>query len=80
MPVGALGPVELQLLRLELARLVTMGVKWTDARTQCVIAYFKLSIAYQLRYDPEFCSVRQPENVWALLQVAKICGLFQELL
>uniref|UniRef100_A0A914W4E5 Receptor-type tyrosine-protein phosphatase N2 n=1 Tax=Plectus sambesii TaxID=2011161 RepID=A0A914W4E5_9BILA len=71
MSVGTLDPIELQLLRLELARLVKMGVNWTDARTQCVIAYFKLSIAYKLRYDTEFCAVRKPENVWALLQLVQ---------
>lgn len=69
MSVKTLGPVELQLLRLELARLVTMGFDWTHPRTQCVIAYFKLTVAYKLRYDPDFCAVRKPENVWALVQV-----------
>jgi hypothetical protein len=72
MSVETLGPVELQLLRLELAQLVTMGFDWTHPRTQCVIAYFKLTVAYKLRYDPDFCAVRKPENVWALVQVAQL--------
>lgn len=60
---------QLELLQLELKRLSATGNDWLDDRTQCVMAYFKLSMAYGLQYDPEFCSVRNPANIWALIQL-----------
>ncbi|KHN79045.1 Receptor-type tyrosine-protein phosphatase N2, partial [Toxocara canis] len=63
-----LDDVQSELLRLELARLKAGGYDWLSARTQCVLAYFKLSVAFQLRYDGDFCDVRNPENVWRLIQ------------
>ncbi|VDM49510.1 unnamed protein product [Toxocara canis] len=63
-----LDDVQSELLRLELARLKAGGYDWLSARTQCVLAYFKLSVAFQLRYDGDFCDVRNPANVWRLIQ------------
>jgi len=60
---------QLELLQLELKRLSLTGNDWLDDKTQCVLAYFKLSMAYSLQYDPEFCSVRNPANIWALIQL-----------
>ncbi|KAI1729340.1 protein-tyrosine phosphatase domain-containing protein [Ditylenchus destructor] len=57
-----------ELLRAELTRLANNGFDWPHARSQCVLAYFKLSIVYQLDYDTEFCSVRNPNNIWSLVQ------------
>uniref|UniRef100_A0A183C450 Tyrosine-protein phosphatase domain-containing protein n=1 Tax=Globodera pallida TaxID=36090 RepID=A0A183C450_GLOPA len=57
-----------ELLRAELTRLAKLGLDWPDARAQCVLAYFKLAVAFQLDYDTEFCTVRNPENIWALVQ------------
>lgn len=54
---------------MELARLAALGLDWPDARAQCVLAYFKLAAAFQLDYDTEFCAVRAPEHIWALVQV-----------
>uniref|UniRef100_A0A914HCB8 Receptor-type tyrosine-protein phosphatase N2 n=1 Tax=Globodera rostochiensis TaxID=31243 RepID=A0A914HCB8_GLORO len=59
---------ESELLRAELTRLAELGLDWPDARAQCVLAYFKLAVAFQLDYDTEFCTVRNPENIWALVQ------------
>lgn len=28
-----------------------------------------MSMFYQLQYDPDFCQVRKPANVWALIQL-----------
>uniref|UniRef100_A0A915DPT1 Uncharacterized protein n=1 Tax=Ditylenchus dipsaci TaxID=166011 RepID=A0A915DPT1_9BILA len=57
-----------ELLRTELTRLASNGLDWPHARSQCVLAYFKLSVVYQLDYDTEFCSVRNPNNIWSLIQ------------
>lgn len=57
-----------ELLRAELTRLANNGFDWPHARSQCVLAYFKLSTVYQLDYDTEFCSVRNPNNIWSLVQ------------
>ncbi|KAK0421229.1 hypothetical protein QR680_015124 [Steinernema hermaphroditum] len=59
---------EKELLRLELVRLARSGLDWNDEGSQCVLAYFKLSIANQLLYVPEFCQVHEPGNVLELLQ------------
>ncbi|KAL3116078.1 hypothetical protein niasHT_007378 [Heterodera trifolii] len=60
--------VQSELLRAELTRLAELGLDWPDARAQCVLAYFKLAVAFRLDYDTEFCTVRNPENIWALIQ------------
>uniref|UniRef100_A0A914RAF8 Uncharacterized protein n=1 Tax=Parascaris equorum TaxID=6256 RepID=A0A914RAF8_PAREQ len=48
------------------------GYGLLSPRTQCLLIYFKLSLAYQLRYDADFCDVRNPTNVWQLLQIVKL--------
>ncbi|CAD5217157.1 unnamed protein product [Bursaphelenchus okinawaensis] len=55
------------LLRLELERLANEGFDWQDAMAQCVLAYFKVSVVYDLSYDTEFCNVRSPANVLQLI-------------
>ncbi|KIH54668.1 hypothetical protein ANCDUO_15185 [Ancylostoma duodenale] len=50
-------------------RLAQQGLEWPDQRSQCVLSYFKLSMYYGLQYDPDFCQVRNPANIWALIQV-----------
>lgn len=69
-----LNAVQSELLRLELGRLANNGLDWPHAKSQCVFAYFKLSILYELDYDTEFCSVRNPNNIWALIQVNLFCS------
>ncbi|VDK72022.1 unnamed protein product [Litomosoides sigmodontis] len=59
-------------LRSQLAQLGRDGYTLEDARTQCVIAYFKMVLVSQLEYDPGFCNVAHPENVWRLLQAMKV--------
>ncbi|CAK5100938.1 unnamed protein product [Meloidogyne enterolobii] len=56
------------MLRSELSVLAKLGLDWPHARSQCVLAYFKLAAAFRLEYDPEFCDVRDPANIWALVQ------------
>jgi protein tyrosine phosphatase len=63
-----LNEIQQEVLRAELERLAANGLDWPDATAQCVLAYFKLSVAYDLAYDPNFCNVRNPTNVWALIQ------------
>ncbi|GMT19425.1 hypothetical protein PFISCL1PPCAC_10722, partial [Pristionchus fissidentatus] len=75
--LGDLNEVQLELLRLELTRLAEQGNDWADTRSQCVLAYFKLSMAYDLQYDPEFCQARDPANIWALIQLIEL-GLKEE--
>lgn len=75
--LGDLNEVQLELLRLELTRLAEQGNDWADTRSQCVLAYFKLSMAYDLQYDPEFCQARDPTNIWALIQLIEM-GLKEE--
>jgi len=58
-----------KMLRSELSVLAKLGLDWPHARSQCVLAYFKLAAAFRLEYDPEFCDVRDPANIWALVQV-----------
>jgi hypothetical protein len=66
-----------ELLRTELTRLANNGLDWPHARSQCILAYFKLSVVYQLDYDTEFCSVRNPNNIWSLVQVDfYLCNFF----
>uniref|UniRef100_A0A915BJU8 Uncharacterized protein n=2 Tax=Parascaris univalens TaxID=6257 RepID=A0A915BJU8_PARUN len=67
-----LDEVQSELLRLQLARLKDDGYGLLSPRTQCLLIYFKLSLAYQLRYDADFCDVRNPTNVWQLLQIVKL--------
>ena len=57
------------MLRSELSVLAKLGLDWPHARSQCVLAFFKLAAAFRLEYDPEFCDVRDPANIWALVQV-----------
>uniref|UniRef100_A0A1I7T0I6 Lipoprotein n=1 Tax=Caenorhabditis tropicalis TaxID=1561998 RepID=A0A1I7T0I6_9PELO len=64
-----LDDTQLELLKLELTRLAAKEKDWGDEETQCVLAYFKMSMFYQLQYDPDFCQVRKPANVWALIQL-----------
>jgi len=56
------------LLRLELERLADEGLDWRHDRSQCILAYFKISVSYNLDYDTEFCSVRNPGNILTLVQ------------
>lgn len=65
-----LNDIQHEVLRAELVRLADNGLDWPDATAQCILAYFKLSVAYELNYDPNFCNVRNPTNVWALVQVS----------
>ena len=60
-----------KILRSELSRLAKLGLDWPHARSQCVLAYFKLAAAFRLEYDQQFCDVRDPANIWALVQVKK---------
>ncbi|PIO56772.1 hypothetical protein TELCIR_21827, partial [Teladorsagia circumcincta] len=66
--IDHLDDTQLELLRLELTRLAKQGLEWPDQRAQCVLSYFKLSMYYGLQYDPDFCQVRNPANIWALIQ------------
>ncbi|KAK6039404.1 hypothetical protein COOONC_23091 [Cooperia oncophora] len=52
--------------------LAKQGLEWPDQRAQCVLSYFKLSMYYGLQYDPDFCQVRNPANIWALLQLIEM--------
>ncbi|CAD6188203.1 unnamed protein product [Caenorhabditis auriculariae] len=72
-----LDDTELQLLQLELVRLASKNKEWAHEETQCVLAYFKLSMAYSLQYDPDFCQVRNPSNIWALIQLIDV-GLAED--
>lgn len=58
------------LLRSQLEGLATQNLDWRDARSQCVLAYYKLTIAYGLNYDAEFCDVRNPANIVNLIQAS----------
>lgn len=64
-----LNAVQSEFLRLELSKLANNGLDWQDAKLQCILAYFKLSILYELDYDTEFCSVRNHNDIWFLIQV-----------
>lgn len=56
-------------LRSQLRQLSQDGYTLEDARAQCVIAYFKMVLMLQLKYDPDFCNVVHPEKIWRMLQV-----------
>ncbi|CAB3401344.1 unnamed protein product [Caenorhabditis bovis] len=60
---------QFKLLELEITRLAKRDKDWEDEESQCVLAYFKMSMFYELQYDPDFCQVRKPANVWALIQL-----------
>lgn len=66
-----LNEIQKKLMRLELDRLATNGYDWPHAESQCVLAYFKLVMTYELDYDTEFCEVRNPKRIWGLIQVSK---------
>jgi hypothetical protein len=51
-----------------LERLADEGLDWRHDRSQCILAYFKISVSYDLNYDTEFCSVRNPGNILTLVQ------------
>ncbi|KAK6029172.1 hypothetical protein OSTOST_04721, partial [Ostertagia ostertagi] len=70
--IDHLDDTQLELLRLELTRLAKQGLEWPDQRAQCVLSYFKLSMYYGLQYDPDFCQVRNPANIWALIQLIEM--------
>ncbi|WKY02389.1 hypothetical protein Q1695_015997 [Nippostrongylus brasiliensis] len=70
--IDHLDDTQLELLRLELTRLAKQGLDWPDQGSQCVLSYFKLSMYYGLQYDPDFCQVRNPANIWALLQLIEM--------
>lgn len=63
-------------MRLELERLADEGLDWRHERSQCILAYFKISVSYNLNYDTEFCTVRNPGNILALVQ--KVQGYLSE--
>lgn len=71
-----LDPFQQEIFRLELKRLTNNGLTWLDAQTQCIFAYFKLTVVYDLNYDSQFCLIRNPENIWPLIQVKKLKKLF----
>ena len=62
---------ELGALRSELERLVTAGRSWGSARVQCALAYFFLAQRHQLPYQTDFCAVRSPLNVLAVVQLVE---------
>ncbi|KAJ1363786.1 hypothetical protein KIN20_023721 [Parelaphostrongylus tenuis] len=70
--IDHLDGTQLELLRLELTRLANQGLDWQDQRSQCVLSYFKLSMYYGLQYDPDFCQVQNPANIWALIQLIEM--------
>ncbi|CAJ0597157.1 unnamed protein product [Cylicocyclus nassatus] len=70
--IDHLDDTQLELLRLELTRLAKQDLNWSDQRSQCVLSYFKLSMYYGLQYDPDFCQVRNPANIWALIQLIEM--------
>ncbi|VDK64465.1 unnamed protein product, partial [Cylicostephanus goldi] len=70
--IDHLDDTQLELLRLELTRLAKQDLDWSDQRSQCVLSYFKLSMYYGLQYDPDFCQVRNPANIWALIQLIEM--------
>lgn len=70
--INHLDDTQLELLRLELTRLANQGLEWQDQRTQCVLSYFKLSMYYRLQYDADFCQVKNPANIWALIQLIEM--------
>uniref|UniRef100_A0A1I7X889 Tyrosine-protein phosphatase domain-containing protein n=1 Tax=Heterorhabditis bacteriophora TaxID=37862 RepID=A0A1I7X889_HETBA len=75
--IDRLDDTQLELLRLELTRLSNSGQEWPDQKTQCVLAYFKLSMYYGLQYDLDFCQVRNPANIWALIQPVPVDSRLQ---
>ncbi|VIO92566.1 Uncharacterized protein BM_BM1721 [Brugia malayi] len=56
----------------QLKQLNENGYMLEDARAQCLIAYFKVVLMLQLRYDRNFCNVANPENIWQMLQSIKM--------
>jgi protein tyrosine phosphatase len=60
--------IQKEILRIQLMRLAQNNLDWPDASSQCVLAYFKLVVVYELEYDTEFCNVRNPSNIWELVQ------------
>ncbi|VDO66077.1 unnamed protein product [Onchocerca flexuosa] len=58
-----------KVLSTQLEQLGRKGYTLEDARTQCLIAYFKVVLMLQLKYDLNFCNVVNPENIWRVLQV-----------
>lgn len=70
--IDHLDDTQLELLRLEITRLANQGLEWQDQRSQCVLSYFKLSMYYGLQYDPDFCQVQNPANIWALIQLIEM--------
>ena len=60
--------IQKEILRIQLMRLAQNNLDWPAASSQCVLAYFKLVVVYELEYDTEFCNVRNPANIWELVQ------------
>lgn len=67
-----------ELIRSQLEQLNQHGYGLEDARTQCLIIYFKIASSLQLNYDPDFCDVSSPENVWKMLQVPFFILIFRK--
>ena len=63
-----LNQIQKEILRIQLLRLADDDLNWPDAKSQCVLAYFKLTVVYDLDYDPDFCNIRNPANLWALVE------------
>uniref|UniRef100_A0AC34RF79 Receptor-type tyrosine-protein phosphatase N2 n=1 Tax=Panagrolaimus sp. JU765 TaxID=591449 RepID=A0AC34RF79_9BILA len=63
-----LNQIQKEVLKVQLMRLASENYNWPDPQSQCVLAYFKLAVVYDLEYDPEFCVVRNPTNIWTLVQ------------
>ncbi|CAG9532356.1 unnamed protein product [Cercopithifilaria johnstoni] len=61
-----------KVLSSQLEQLGRDGYTLGDARAQCVIAYFKMVLMLQLKYDLNFCNVVNPENIWRMLQSVKM--------
>ncbi len=72
---GSLSTDQLTAMQAELGTLVKDRHTWHHAKTQCVVAYFLLTARFGLEYDPSFCDVESPEDVWALVQVRHGPGL-----
>uniref|UniRef100_A0A915Q479 Tyrosine-protein phosphatase domain-containing protein n=1 Tax=Setaria digitata TaxID=48799 RepID=A0A915Q479_9BILA len=61
-----------EVLSNQLEKLDREGYSLEDARTQCLITYFKVVLMLQLKYDLNFCDVINPKNIWQMLQSIKL--------
>ncbi|VDN03931.1 unnamed protein product [Thelazia callipaeda] len=73
--VNPIGNIQTDVFLSQLAGLNRGGYGLEDAQTQCLIIYFKLVLLLELDYDPEFCNVHNPENIWQMLQSVKLASI-----